>query len=83
MMFTARRVDELAANGLIGVVLRAGVIASSLASPSAWCFDVIGNAAGAQSLLHAGILMLLATPVARVVVSIVGTSASGTGRSRR
>jgi uncharacterized membrane protein len=30
------------------------------------------NAPGAQVLLHAGILTLLATPVARVVVSIVG-----------
>ena len=55
----------------IGAVLRAGVIASSLALAVGLLLQFM-NAPGAQQLLHAGILTLLATPVARVVVSIVG-----------
>src|SRR4029077_3548329 len=55
----------------IGAVLRAGVIASSLALAVGLLLQFM-NAPGAQVLLHAGILTLLATPVARVVVSIVG-----------
>ncbi len=55
----------------IGVVLRAGVIASSLALAIGLLLQFM-HASGAQLLLHAGILTLLATPVARVVVSIVG-----------
>ena len=67
----------------IGAVLRAGVIASSLAlavglllqfvnAPGAQLLLQFMNAPGAPLLLHAGILTLLATPVARVIVSIVG-----------
>lgn len=56
--------------GTIGVVLRAGVAASSLALAAGLVLQFM-NAPGAQWLLHAGILTLLATPVARVVVSIV------------
>jgi len=55
----------------IGAVLRAGVIASSLALAVGLLLQFM-NAPVAQVLLHAGILTLLATPVARVVVSIVG-----------
>ena len=55
----------------IGAVLRAGVIASSLALAVGLLLQFM-NVPGAQPLLHAGILTLLATPVARVVVSIVG-----------
>ena len=55
----------------IGAVLRAGVIASSLALAVGLLLQFM-HAPGAQLLLHAGILTLLATPVARVVVSIVG-----------
>ena len=55
----------------IGFVLRAGVIASSVALAAGLALQIV-NAPGAQWLLHAGILTLLATPVARVVVSTVG-----------
>jgi uncharacterized membrane protein len=55
----------------IGAVLRAGVIASSLALAVGLVLQFM-HVPGAQPLLHAGILTLLATPVARVVVSIVG-----------
>ena len=55
----------------IGAVLRAGVITSSFALAVGLVLQFI-DAPGAQPLLHAGILTLLATPVARVVVSIVG-----------
>jgi len=53
----------------IGLVLRAGVMASSVALAVGLVLEFT-NAPGAQWLLHAGILTLLATPVARVVVSI-------------
>lgn len=53
----------------IGLVLRAGVTASSVALAAGLVLEFM-NAPGAQWLLHAGILTLLATPVARVVVSI-------------
>jgi uncharacterized membrane protein len=55
----------------IGAVLRAGVIASSLALAIGLVLQFM-NAPGAQALLQTGIVTLLATPVARVVVSIVG-----------
>ena len=53
----------------IGRVLRAGVTASSIALAMGLVLEFM-NAPGAPWLLHAGILTLLATPVARVVVSI-------------
>jgi uncharacterized membrane protein len=57
---------------LIGIVLRAGVIASS-ACLAAGLLLSLATGAGpvANFLLNAGIVILLATPVARVVVSIV------------
>jgi uncharacterized membrane protein len=55
--------------GTIGLVLRAGVTASSVALAAGLVLEFM-NVPGAQWLLHAGILTLLATPVARVVVSI-------------
>jgi uncharacterized membrane protein len=54
----------------IGFVLRAGVAASSIALAMGLGLALM-DAPAAPWLLHAGIVMLLATPVARVVVSIV------------
>jgi uncharacterized membrane protein len=55
----------------IGAVLRAGVFLSS-ACLTLGLLAAIVDAGGAlpQALLNAGIIILLATPVARVVVSI-------------
>lgn len=53
----------------IGLVLRVGVSASSIALAAGLILALLG-APGAQWLLHIGILTLLATPVARVMVSI-------------
>jgi uncharacterized membrane protein len=55
----------------IGVVLRAGVTASS----ACLALGLIGSMVAGQRelsriLLHTGLIVLLATPVARVVVSI-------------
>jgi uncharacterized membrane protein len=57
---------------LIGMVLRAGVIASS-ACLTVGLLLALATGGGAISsfLLNAGIVVLLATPVARVIVSIV------------
>ena len=58
---------------IIGVVLRVGVTTSSVCMAAGLVLELTGgSAAGASALLlQVGILVLLATPVARVVVSIV------------
>ena len=57
---------------IVGVVLRAGVIASSVClSAGLLLFLATGGGALASVLLNAGIIILLATPVARVIVSTV------------
>jgi len=54
----------------IGVVLRVGVTVSSVALAAGLILLFLG-APGAGLLLNCGVLVLLATPVARVFVSIV------------
>jgi uncharacterized membrane protein len=57
---------------LIGIVLRAGVIASSACLAAGLLLSLAtGGGPVANFLLNAGIVILLATPVARYVVSIV------------
>jgi len=54
----------------VGVVLRAGVMASSTCLAVGLLLVLINGEGGAAGLLlHTGIVVLLATPVARVVVS--------------
>jgi uncharacterized membrane protein len=53
----------------IGIVLRVGVTASSIALAGGLILSLL-DAPGAQWLLQIGILTLLATPVTRVLVSI-------------
>ena len=56
----------------IGIVLRAGVVASSVCLAVGLALALLGGEGGlAGVLLRTGIIVLLATPVARVVVSIV------------
>ena len=55
---------------MVGLVLRTGVIASSVALAAGLILTFMGTP-GAPVLLQVGVLTLLATPVARVVVSIV------------
>jgi uncharacterized membrane protein len=62
----ARRLETL-----IGVVLRAGVMLSSTCLALGLLLSLSGTAASAAGLLlQIGILVLLATPLARVLVSI-------------
>jgi uncharacterized membrane protein len=57
---------------LIGIVLRAGVMASSVCLAAGLLLSLAtGGGAISSFLLNAGIIVLLATPVARVIVSIV------------
>jgi uncharacterized membrane protein len=57
---------------VIGLVLRAGVMASSVCLTVGLVLALTRGEGGiAGILLHAGIIVLLATPVARVIVSIV------------
>jgi uncharacterized membrane protein len=56
----------------IGLVLRAGVVASSACLALGLVLALAGAAPSASGvLLRTGILVLLCTPVARVVISIV------------
>jgi uncharacterized membrane protein len=54
---------------LIGIVLRAGVVISSTCLAVGLLLDLAIGGALAALLLNAGIVVLLATPLARVVVS--------------
>jgi len=57
---------------VIGTVLRAGVTASSICLTAGVLLSLVSGAATiANVLLQTGIVVLLATPVARVCVSIV------------
>ena len=57
---------------VIGRVLRAGVMASSVALTVGLVLALVHGQGGVASvLLSAGIVVLLGTPVARVIVSIV------------
>jgi len=55
---------------LIGIVLRSGVLASS-ACLSAGLLLSLAGAPGASLLLNVGIIVLLATPLSRVVISTI------------
>ena len=57
---------------VVGIVLRSGVIASTACLSAGLVLSLfVGDTAFAEFLLNTGILVLLATPVARVVVSTV------------
>lgn len=71
---SADRGNDVAAplERVIGLVLRAGVMASSACLAVGLVLALMNGEGGiAGVLLHAGIIVLLATPVARVIVSIV------------
>jgi uncharacterized membrane protein len=55
---------------LIGVVLRGGVIASSVCLTTGLLLS-LGGIGGASILLNVGIVVLLATPVSRVIISTI------------
>jgi len=56
---------------LVGIVLRAGVVISSTCLAIGLLLYLANGGALATFLLNAGIVVLLATPLARVVVSTV------------
>jgi uncharacterized membrane protein len=57
---------------IIGIVLRAGVIASSVCLAAGLVLSLVtGGGAVTSFLLNTGIVVLLATPVVRVIVSTV------------
>ena len=62
----------------VGFVLRAGVMASSVCLAIGLALALVrGEQGAALFLLHAGVILLLITPVARVVVSIGQFAAAG------
>ncbi len=66
---SARSADRL--ERILGVILRVGVTASSVCLAAGLLASfAFPSAPLARILLHAGVIMLLATPIARVVVSI-------------
>ena len=56
---------------VIGRVLRGGVVLSSVCLMAGLVLSLAGVESAATDLLNAGIIVLLATPVSRVVVSTV------------
>ena len=56
---------------LIGRVLQAGIITSTVCFIVGLVLSISGATAAASILLNAGVVVLLATPVTRVLVSIV------------
>lgn len=70
MMDAATRLERI-----IGVVLRVGVMSSSLCLAAGLVSAVLGGHALADWLLQAGLIILMATPVARVMVSIADYAA--------
>lgn len=77
---SADRVNGVAAplERAIGLVLRAGVMASTVSLTLGLVVALIYGEGGiAWVLLHAGIVVLLATPLARVIVSIVKYASEG------
>ena len=70
MMDAATRLERI-----IGVVLRVGVMSSSLCLAAGLVSAVLGGHTLADWLLQAGLIILMATPVARVMVSIADYAA--------
>jgi len=56
---------------IIGIVLRTGIVASSVCLGAGLVLSLIGVVTPTAVLLNVGVVVLLATPVARVIVSIV------------
>ena len=55
---------------VISVVLRTGVVTSSVCLGIGLALSLVGVTAPAQLLLNVGVIVLLTTPVVRVLVSI-------------
>ena len=55
---------------VISIVLRTGVVTSSVCLGVGLALTLIGASALAQLVLNVGVIVLLATPVVRVLVSI-------------
>jgi uncharacterized membrane protein len=55
---------------VISIVLRTGVVTSSVCLGVGLALSLVGASAPAQLVLNAGVIVLLATPVVRVLVSI-------------
>jgi uncharacterized membrane protein len=65
------RTDPARLERIVGAVLRVGVTASSLCLAGGLVLSFLDGGGGvSRVLLHTGVIMLLATPVARVVVSL-------------
>ena len=63
--------DESRLDQAVGRVLRVGVTTSSACLAIGWGLSMFAGTAGAAHLLlNAGLVILLATPVGRVVVSV-------------
>ena len=62
----------------IGRVLRLGTVMSSVCLAAGLLLTIVGMGGGlAGALLAAGLLILIATPAARVIVSVVGYAREG------
>ncbi len=70
-MSPANSADNIRLETSVGRVLRVGVAASSLCLAVGLALSMVPSAAGAAKiLLNAGLIVLMATPVGRVVISV-------------
>lgn len=65
-MSQSRRLEQI-----VGVVLRIGITASAVCLAIGLTLAFVGADRVSRTLLNVGILVLLATPVARVIVSVL------------
>ncbi len=60
----------------IGVALHTGVLSSSICLAAGLALEIAGAGAASRLLLNAGLVVLIATPVSRVVISVVEYAAA-------
>ncbi len=61
---------------VIGVTLHAGVVSSSICLAAGLALEIAGAGAASRLLLNVGLVVLIATPVSRVVISVVEYAAA-------
>ena len=67
----------------LGKILAAGVLASTGLLAAGLLLQLVGVGLGtAAALTNVGLIVLMATPLARVAVSVISTASNATGCSR-
>ncbi len=65
-----RAAEDTKLERAVGIVLRTGVIVSSVCLAIGLLLEIVGYGAAARVLLNVGLVVLIATPACRVITSI-------------